>query len=361
MVKTTISIMDPNQCIPQSLIATNADDILYRIGLCPTSLNDRPNRRTIDHPMRAFVIMSIALIERLISLSFSDEDYTPGVLGFTGYLGVVRRHFDLLLILVTILPLSSQLIYYWNHINGVRPTFLRLFQMMTGSVAPKDIGLTDKHFIRLLCKRTDKWCKFSRFNNRYVLNLLSSSVSMFLYILRDRPIAAIIYGIPNSVLIALQIYYFLNIYFFQFLFFLIICLYLKHKINRMKETAKQMIRSKGFANIGGLLRRYHWICDEITEYDDTYWSKFLFVFWLTFGINLILFLFIIIFSSMELFLRIIIAFGAFQMAVSFLLLIFIASSVTLAVNNSYKTCNSLIVCFTQYNKRLRKFRFKSKV
>ena len=55
MVKTTISIMDPNLCIPQSLIATNADDILYRIGLCPTSLNDRPKRRPIDHSIRAFV------------------------------------------------------------------------------------------------------------------------------------------------------------------------------------------------------------------------------------------------------------------------------------------------------------------
>ena len=50
MVDTKIIIIDPNLCIPQSLIATNADDILYRIGLCPTSLNDRPKRLVITKP-----------------------------------------------------------------------------------------------------------------------------------------------------------------------------------------------------------------------------------------------------------------------------------------------------------------------
>ena len=353
--------MDPNLSIPKVLIATNADDILYRIGLCPTSLNDRPNRRPIDHPIRAFVIMSIAFIERLISLSITDEYNRSGIWGFTGYLGVVRRHFDLFLILLMALQLSSQLIYYWNHINGVRPTFLRLFQMMTGSVAPKDIGLTDEDFIRLLCKRTDKWCQIVRFNNNYVSPVIAWNFSIFLYIVRDRPIYLLLYGIPNSALITLNTYYFTNIYFFQFLFFLIICLYLKHKINRMNETAKQMIRSKRFENNGKLLRRYHWICDEINEYNVTYWSKFLFVFWLTSGINLILMLFITFFSSLELLLRIMSVIGAIELSTLFITLIFIASSVNLSVNNSYKRCNSLIVCFTQYNTQLRKFRFKLKV
>ena len=112
MVETTISIMDPNQCIPQSLIATNADDILYRIGLCPTSLNDRPKRRAIDRPIRAFVVMSIALIERMVSVSISDEYNRPGVWGITGYFGALRSHFDLFSILILSLSLSSQLIYY---------------------------------------------------------------------------------------------------------------------------------------------------------------------------------------------------------------------------------------------------------
>ena len=361
MVETKISIMDTNRCIPQSLIATNADDILYRIGLCPTSLNDRPKRRAIDHPIRAFIVMSIGLIERLISLSIKDEDYRPGVLGFTGYLGVVRRHFDLFMILVLTLSLSSQLIYYWNHINGVRPTFLRLFQMMTGSVAPKDIGLTDELFIHQLCKRTDKCCQILWLNNNYPINGVCLTFSMFLYIVRDRPIVVLMYGIPNSILLSLLGYYYTNMYFFQFLFFLTICSYLKHKINGLNETAKQMIRNKRFANIGGLLRRNHWLCDEINEYDDKYWSKFLFVFWLTSGINLTLILFITIFSSVELLLRLIFVFGVIELTISFITLIFMASSLNLSVYNSYKRCNSLIVCFTQDNKQLRKFRFKSKV
>ena len=90
MGRISTNIMDSNQCIPQSLIAKNADDILYRIGLCPTSLNDRPKRRPIDHPIRAFVVMSIGLIESMISLSIKDEDIKPGVWGLSGYLGAIR-------------------------------------------------------------------------------------------------------------------------------------------------------------------------------------------------------------------------------------------------------------------------------
>ena len=129
----------------------------------------------------------------------------------------------------------------------------------------------------------------------------------------------------------------------------------------MNEKAKQMIRSERFANIGTLLRQYHWICDEINEYNVTYWSKFLFVFWLTNGINLILFLFITVFSSMELFLRIIIVIVAIEFTLSFLLLIFNASSVNLAANNSYKTFNSLILHYCHHNKHFRIFRFQKKV
>ena len=222
--------MNLDQCIPQSLIAKNADDILYRIGLCPTSLNDRPNRRPIDRPIRAFVVTIVGLIERLISLSISDEDIRPGVFGFPTYFGDVRRHFDIFFVLIMILSLSSQLIYYWNHINGVRPTFLRLFQMMTGSVAPKDIGLTDKHFIRQLCKRTDMLCKVLWFNNNYVIIVIAFSYSMFSYITRSPLLFVLMYGIPNSILIVFVGYYYSNFYFFQLLFFLIICSYLKYKI-----------------------------------------------------------------------------------------------------------------------------------
>ena len=320
-----------------------------------------PIRRPIDHPIRAFVVLSLTLIKNIISLSINDEDYRSGVWGFTGYFGVVRKHFNLFFVLIMILSLSSQLIYYWNHINGVRPTFLRLFQMMTGSVAPKDIGLTDRHFIRQLCKRTDRWCKILWFHNDYVITGMAFTFSMLLYIMRDQPIHVLMYGIPNSTLLALTAHYFGNIYFFQFLFFLIICSYLKHKINGMNETAKQMIENKRFANMGSLLRRYHQICDEINEYNVTYWSKFLFVFWLTFGVNLILFLFLTVFSSMELFLRIIIVIVAIEFTMSFLLLIFNASSVNLAANNSYKTFNSLILHYCHHNKHLRTFPIKQKV
>src|ERR1700742_1881880 len=83
---------DPKKCLPPELVVESVDDILYRIGLCFTSVRDRPKRHIIDHPFIAFIISSIFLIERLITVLLSDRyDRIFIVLGDTGYFIGLRR------------------------------------------------------------------------------------------------------------------------------------------------------------------------------------------------------------------------------------------------------------------------------
>ena len=158
--------MDVNKCLPPELTVESVDDILYRIGLSFDSIRDRPKRRLIDHPLIAFFIISLFFIERLITISLSEDNhFIFRALGSVGYFVGFRQHWDLVSILCSIFILISKQIYYQNFRNGIKPTFLRLFQMMAGVVPPKCVGLTDEVEITKLTKFTGKLYYFSKINN----------------------------------------------------------------------------------------------------------------------------------------------------------------------------------------------------
>src|SRR5437868_7623918 len=99
--------IDPNKCLPPELVIESVDDILYRIGLCFTSVRDRPKRKLIDHPFVGFLILSLFMIERMITTLLSDEfTLTFRVLGETGYFIGVRREWGTFMILCSVLALS---------------------------------------------------------------------------------------------------------------------------------------------------------------------------------------------------------------------------------------------------------------
>ena len=50
-------------------------------------------------------------------------------------------------VLAFVLAIILQLIYYYNYKNDIKPTFLKVFEMMSGLVSPKSIGLTNKEKI----------------------------------------------------------------------------------------------------------------------------------------------------------------------------------------------------------------------
>ena len=50
------------------------DDILYEIGLCLTSVRERPKRKTVDKPIVIFSLVSIFIAERIIILSIDDDN-----------------------------------------------------------------------------------------------------------------------------------------------------------------------------------------------------------------------------------------------------------------------------------------------
>ena len=286
-------------------------------------------------------------------MSLSEDNHLIfRALGCVGHFIGLRQLFDLFFILCAILALISQQIYYQNFRNGTEPTFLRLFQMMGGVVPPKILGLTDEKEIIKLTKFTGKLYHSLNFHNEYLITFLSLVFEPLVYLLYTNPLETLYFGIPNALVFTIWARYYWNFILYQFLVFYIICSYLKYKINSLNEKVVEMKERKRFIRIRETLQSFDSLYKEINEYNTTFWSKFLLIFWLSYGLNLVLFLYITIFIRMVVVLKLIFIYVLLVFSTSFLFVIFTTSSVTYCANKSYKTLNSLIISYSKHNKHL---------
>jgi len=136
--------IDVKEVLPGDIIINSAETHLYRIGLCLTPIN-LAKRNHFHYPPLIFIVNLIALIKAIISLLLTQQnEYLFIIIGDFSYLVRVKTHFNIACGLYTILALISQLIYYYNYKNGKNATYLEVFEMMSGLVSPKSIGLTNQ-------------------------------------------------------------------------------------------------------------------------------------------------------------------------------------------------------------------------
>ena len=348
-------------CLPRHLVVKDVDDVLYRIGLCLTSVKEQPIRLSVDNPMLAFAVVSIFTIEKVVTCSLSDNhELIFRMFGSTGHLMGLRLYLDLCFIFCSILTLVSQLIYYYNYKEEVCPTFLRLFSMMSGTIPPKALGLTDPEVVVRMCRQSKKWFTFLKWHNDYWMTFLSPLFVLSFYYYKTTLFETIIFGIPNAIQFTLWVRYYWNIFFYQFLVFRFLCSYLKIKIKALNAMANHMTRNRKFLGVWKLIGSYHSIADEIHEYNTTYWSKFLLNFWLTYGLTVILLLYIALFIYIELITKFISCYVFLAFVTSFLMLILKASSVNHWAECSHVRIASLYVYYSLHNRHSKNLRLFTK-
>ncbi len=72
-----------------------------------------------------------------------DKNLSAIIGDFSNFLRI-RIHLNIACGLYTLLSLTSQLMYYYNYKNGINPTFLKVFEIMSSLVSPKSIVLTNE-------------------------------------------------------------------------------------------------------------------------------------------------------------------------------------------------------------------------
>ena len=343
--------MNLDQLLPSNLLVINADKHLYRNGLSFTAISDEKRRNVLFKPIIIFTVLMVFEIKTIILIQIRDNNnsYLHIILGDFGlFLGnsMVINSASLFFFAVTIF---TQLIYFYCHKTNTKITFVKMFQMLSGSITPKSIGLTNEKAVLTLIRRSRIIFRVIQFI--IPLALAFAMVNYFTPLAMNFSITEVIlFAIPNTILMSMAVYHGFSFLVYQMVYLYLICYYLKSKIRAIDRQVIQSIQLSRYQNLRQIIQNYYQIYSEINEYNTTFWSKYLFVFWLLFGAIIVLAL-IAIFNDLAIVITLGLCLLTIYMAIIFCMVIFNTSSVNSVANNSYKVLIKLYIHYSGVERR----------
>jgi hypothetical protein len=338
--------LDVNKPLPQSIAFNSIDNHLYRIGLSLISKNHKKRSRFYN-PLLISSVNIICLIKCVVSLILSEENEKLLIINgdFAHFLGS-KTHFNVAGLLIFLLTLIQQLIYYYNSKNDINPTYLKVYDMMSGLVSPKSIGLTNGEEIYKLIKQSKLWFSLFRCNNQILGPIFALSISLLPFVLNCSALDTIIFGIPHSLLYALGIHFVCNMSLWQIFYFRLICRYIKIKIKESNDFVSQLIFRRKlikWEQVLRIIRNLDVKYSELDECNQEIWSKYLLSIWLIYGTFINFLLYPLFFAEMTVISKFNNAYGAAFAFLGFLYIITNASSVNYEANKMYKLLNHIMV------------------
>jgi len=338
---------NPIEVLPDNLIIKSAATHLYTSGLSLYPY-EFVHRNKYYNPLFIF-ILNLQLFIRciILSLLLSDENkYMLMIFGdFARFLNV-RIHFNFGVSITILIALVSQVIHYYNYKNDVKPSYLKPFEMMSGLCSPKSIGLTNEPQVYKMINLSKKLFTLRDISCRIVIPYLGFIIPIVPLSLNYSLKQLIIFGIPYSLLWSYCLYHIYNIIISQLIYFHIVCFYLKCKIrsvNNMiiRSTTKKRLTKR--LKIVEILKSFDLIYTEISEYNNNYWSKFLFVNWILLVIIISSALYLMIHIEANLIVRFIFIYATTLFICWLITIINTASSVNLEAKKSYTLLNSWVI------------------
>ena len=183
------------------------------------------------------------------------------------YLGI-KQHINMILILCSMIALSSQMVYYYSHSIGVKPTFVRVFQLLSGSITPSRIGLNEAKQVKPLLKIA-KWLSSLQKNNAifFLISVFFFVFGVHFYSLSF--LTSIILTIYPAINFSLLAYYAYNMLSVQIVLFFILCKYFLVKLKELNATSKQTKRMNT-NRFGYIVKTFDDLYREIDEYNANY-------------------------------------------------------------------------------------------
>jgi hypothetical protein len=211
---------------------------------------------------------------------------------------------------------------------------------MSGLVSPKSIGLTNKQEIYGMIRTTKFLFRICKWNNNKSIPIIAVAVNLLPFVMYCSTLDTIVFGIPNSLLLAFCAHNSCNINIFQVVYFYLICRYIKIKFKESNDFIRQKkINNENFLRfIRDLDAKY----SELNEYDSNFWSKYLLSIWLIFGavVNFILCVFLI--ADLNIIFRFLAGYVSVLFILIFIFIVSTASSVNYEANKIYKPLNHIM-------------------
>ena len=352
-------LIDLEKYLPEELAIDDIDHTLYDIGLVLTSGEDVVKKRSVfNHPIIIFTVCVLFFMSKIIPVIVGQSYGAAVVLGDVGFFIGMNNRFNIYQIIFNWLLMGSQLVYYYNHKRGIKPSFLRVFRMMAGRLEPVRVGITDQEQLRKLLNVTKISMKLMKVNNNYQLPAIGFSVMILLYLIKTNLLTTLTLGMMQAIMITLMGHHIGNIYGYQFLFFYLLCRCLRLKLKNLNKKVTYMKNGTHLIRIENILRSFDEIYKEISEYNTTYWSKFLFNVLMSFSIAMVMLIWMIIYTYLPTYLFVI---NIYLFIISwsvFVFTIFTAASVNSVTNKSYRIMNSMAVSLRNDKFKVRGTRIK---
>jgi hypothetical protein len=169
---------DASKLLSPNIIIESAGTHLYRIGL--SLFQSGSKKRDIFHNLIIiFVNISLVIIRCLVSffLRESDEDLVIIIGDFSHFIKA-KIQYNFCSIVFFLLPLISQIIHYSNYKKGINASYLKPFEMISGLISPKSIGLTNEEEIHEFVKRSKFLFIFCK-----ICSVMSGLIGLLMYII----------------------------------------------------------------------------------------------------------------------------------------------------------------------------------
>ena len=142
------------ELLPKSLQIYSAENQLYRIGLCLKPPKIYVKRHWFSKPIFvAFICLYYLITYLILLINNGKNELIVLIFGDFSHILGIGIHLNITIIFAMIFNVSIQLIYYYNYWKGIEPTFLSVFEMMSGLVTPNSIGLSDPQSVRRFIKK----------------------------------------------------------------------------------------------------------------------------------------------------------------------------------------------------------------
>ncbi len=155
----------------------------------------------------------------------------------------------------------------------------------------------------------------------------------------------ILYIIPMNVITVFYCYVAVSIILYQMVYFFLICYYITIKTRESNNKIRNYLKNRIVLNnkrAKNSMTELNSIYSEIEDYNQNYWSKYLFWVWILYSTIINMFLYQAIFTKLNFLLTFISIYGSIVFIFALILIINSASSVHLEVNRSYQLIYSLI-------------------
>ena len=261
------------------------ENLLYDSGVFFESYSDRTRPRNFYRtPLFNFVIPLYILVIKSNSHRVENDVYRMMLFGdIEFYFDTFGNMMNAIFSLFSLSIMGFLSLSYHNHKRGITPTFLHIFKLLAeGKQAELKLNGIRMRRLTLICYYCTKILQFIPYFFFLHVLLVHSSIFWYLNFSFIEFVCFASTGIISTFLFGIV---FNNVLLHLIFHFVVLVIYIHYRLLQFVGQLRRSIYCQilFYNEFYALISDYNTLATEVISYNKTFWSKFLFINWLSFG------------------------------------------------------------------------------